>query len=198
MPYEVIKRFEESVSDWCGSRYAIAVESGTAAIFLSCVYRQVKIVSIPRFTYPSVPCSIIHAGGRVIFDDRKWEGSYELLPYGIHDAALRFQPSMYHGGLMCLSFHSKKHLALGRGGMILCNDSTERDWFRKARFDGRNECSLKDDYFSMLGWNMYLQPEQAARGLQIFSFYKNNGVFNDLKFEEQGYPDLSKFPVYQS
>jgi dTDP-4-amino-4,6-dideoxygalactose transaminase len=197
MPYSVIRNFEESIAAWTGARYAVAVESCTAAIFLCCVYRHVKTVKIPKQTYPSVPCSIIHAGGRVKFTDEIWDGIYELKPYKIYDAALRFRPEMYEGGFVCLSFHLKKHLPIGRGGMILTDNPRAYEWFKRARFDGRGECPLSSDKFTMLGWNMYLQPEQAARGLQLFQVYKSKNKFDDLPFSEQGYPDLSKFPVYQ-
>ena len=122
MPYKVVTDFENRIADFSGAKYAVAVESCTAAIFLSCFYKRVKDVFIPKRTYPSVPCSIIHAGGRVHFTDQAWSGTYELAPYGIVDGALRFRRDMYKGGLHCLSFHIKKLLPIGRGGMILTDD----------------------------------------------------------------------------
>ena len=47
----------------------------------------------------------------------------------------------------------------------------------------------------MLGWNMYLSPDQAARGIQLFELTKNR-TLADLKAEEQGYPDLSQYAIY--
>ncbi|MFZ2602710.1 MAG: DegT/DnrJ/EryC1/StrS family aminotransferase [Candidatus Omnitrophota bacterium] len=94
----------------------------------------------------------------------------------------------------CLSFHIKKRIPIGRGGMILCNDLQAMQWFKKARYDGRDECALsqqKDIIFC--GFNMYLMPEQAARGLQLFHACDN---FTDLE-EIPDYPDLSKFTVYK-
>lgn len=195
MPYRVVDDFEKRIAEFAGSKYAVAVESGTAALFLSCVYKKVKDVFIPKFTYPSVPCSIIHAGGRVHWTDQSWSGTYELAPYGIIDGALRFKRGMYHGGLHCLSFHIKKLLPVGRGGMILTDDAQADHWFRKARFDGRSPIPLADDSFDMLGWNVYMTPDQAARGLQLFELTKHKELA-DLKVEDQGYPDLSKYAVY--
>jgi dTDP-4-amino-4,6-dideoxygalactose transaminase len=195
MPYKVVKDFEDRVAEFAGSKYAIAVESGTAAIFLSCVYRKVKDVFIPKHTYPSVPCSIIHAGGRVHWTDQVWSGTYELAPYGVIDGALRFSRGMYRGGLHCLSFHIKKLIPIGRGGMVLTDDAAADKWFRLARFDGRQPVPLLQDNFTVLGYNMYMTPEQAAKGLQIFEMVKNKNM-PDLKVEEQGYPDLSRYPVY--
>ena len=196
-PYKIVKEFEKTIADWSGSKYAVAVESGSAALFLSCVYKKVNEVEIPKYTYPSVPCSIIHAGGTIKFSDKKWSGIYELKPYGIIDGALRFKPKMYKGGLHCLSFHIKKHLPIGRGGMILTDDNNAYKWFKKARFDGRDEIPLQEGKLTMLGWNMYMTPEQAVRGLQLFSTI-NFQSLEDLDSTKQGYPDLSEFPIYEN
>ena len=49
----------------------------------------------------------------------------------------------------------------------------------------------------MLGWNFYMMPELATRGLLLMSqFYNGDGnpkVNDDL---ELPYPDLSKFEIY--
>lgn len=201
-PYQVIRDFEEEVATWSGAKFGVAVESCTAALFLSLQYRKTELpggylgtVEIPARTYPGVPCAIIHSGGRVNFRQVPWSGVYELAPYRIVDGALRFQKNMYEGGLHCLSFHLKKHLPIGRGGMILTNDEKAYKWLKKARFDGRDEVPLLQDNFTMLGWNMYMQPEQASRGLQLFSLVKGR-VQEDLKVEEQGYPNLAEYKIY--
>lgn len=202
-PYDVVDDFERRIANWAGAPYAVAVESGSAAIFLCLMWENRKknnsgnMVKMPRFSYPSIPCSIIHSGMSVKFTDEKWEGEYQLKPFNIWDSALRFKKDMYRPKAMqCLSFHIKKRLNVGRGGMILLDNKTAYNWFRKARFDGRNPVPLKKDNFTMLGWNMYMTPEQAATGIQIFESIKNKDL-PDLSFEEQGYPDLSKFSIYQ-
>src|SRR3990172_12074217 len=119
----VIRQFEKTIANHCGAQYGVAVESCTAAIFLCCKYFNVRWVHIPKFTYPGVACSIIHAGGKVSFSNDTWSGIYRLYPYEIYDSALRFMRGMYiRGTFYCLSFHIKKHLPIGRGGMILCDD----------------------------------------------------------------------------
>ena len=138
-PYQVVDKFEKQIAKFAGSKYAVAVESGTAAIFLSLIYRGITpsvYAWIPKLTYPSVPCSIIQAGGVVRFDDRKWKGVYEIKPYGVIDGALRFRKGMYKGGLHCLSFHMKKLLPIGRGGMILTDDKKAYEALKRLRFDG--------------------------------------------------------------
>lgn len=200
-PYTVVEELEKRLAEFCGAPHAVAVESGTAAIFLSLMYvkfqnKQIRTVRIPKYTYPSVPCSIIHAGGKVLFQDIEWKGEYQLYPYPIWDAALRFKKKMYHGGLQCLSMHIKKRLNVGRGGIILCEDEFTAGWLKRARFDGRNPVPLKEDNFYQLGWNMYLEPSNAARAIQIFETLRNKRL-PDLKVEDQGYADLSLFDIYK-
>ena len=203
-PYKVVEMFEEAIAQYCGSKYAVAVESCTAAIFLSLMYIKHTheswygpIIEIPKNTYPGVPCSIIHAGFKVRFSKNEWAGEYELSPLNIWDAALRFRKGMYHDGLQCISFHIKKLLPIGRGGAILTDDFEAVKWLRKARFDGRNPVPLLENNFDMLGWNLYMNPPDAARGLQLLQTLGDREL-EDLEVEKQGYPDLSTFKIYQT
>lgn len=197
-PYSIVTEFEEIIAEYAGARYGIAVESCTSAIFLSLMYTGIKgeRIYIPKFTYPGVACSIIHSGNKIIFTDEQWQGIYELEPMDVWDGALRFKKGMYKGGLHCLSFHIKKLLPIGRGGMILTDDYEAVKWLRRARFDGRNPVPLQEDNFDMLGWNCYMQPEQAARGIQLFQVIKDKNL-PDLSVESQKYADLSQFKIYQ-
>ena len=199
-PFESVKRLEEAIASFAGSKYAVAVDSCTNALFLSLKYNNVKnkTITIPKRTYVSVPCSIIHAGGKVKFEDSDWKGHYQLKPFPIYDAAKRFTKNMYvKDSFYCLSFHAKKKLAIGRGGMILTNDKKAYEWFKLARFDGRHETDLNSDNFEMIGWNFYMTPEQASRGLWLFHSInnQNGGVHEDLE-ENPPYPDLSKYKIY--
>lgn len=200
MAYQVVRQFERSICDFVGAPFGVAVESGTAALFLSLQY-HVKVkgfsgpVKIPARTYPSVPCSIINAGLPVEFETKEWAGVYELEPLKIIDAALRFKKGMYQAGTMlCLSFHAKKHLPIGRGGMILTDNPKADEWLKLARFDGREEVPLPESQLPIVGWNMYMTPEQAARGLMLFQAFKDAP---DLNSKCQGYPDLSKVAAYK-
>src|SRR5690348_16344446 len=200
-PYHIVSEFEEAVAEYCGSMYAVAVESGTAAIFLSLMYyRQFKgdvgIVKIPARTYPSIPASIIHAGGKVEFEQKLWWGEYVLGHTNIWDAALRFKKNMYHGGFQCLSFHVRKLLPIGRGGMILTNNEHAVKWLRLARFDGREPLPLQEQKeFTVIGYNMYMEPANEARGIQLLQALGDREL-PDLKVEDQKYADLSKHKIY--
>jgi len=182
----------------------VTVDNQSNALFLSLYYENIKgkEIEIPNRTYPSVPCEIIHAGGKVKFykiDGEKLKGPYQLKPTKVWDSALRFTANMFIPNThMCVSFTGPyKHLKLSKGGAILTDDVKAYEWFKRARFSGRRECSYHDDEFDMLGWNFYMMPELSARGLLMMNqFYDYNGnkkINDDI---ELPYPDLSKFKIY--
>jgi len=161
---------------------------------------SVKSVTIPSKTYLSVPQSIIHAGGEVVFDTsietNSWKGIYQLKPYPIYDAAKRFTSNMYiSGSFICLSFHAKKHLKIGKGGMILTDNKDAVEWFKKARYEGRSEKLYHEDDIDMLGWNMYMTPQQASHGLALM---QNIPTHNDDLGENNGYRDLTEFSIFKN
>jgi dTDP-4-amino-4,6-dideoxygalactose transaminase len=197
-PYKIVEMFEQALAEYSGSKYCVCVESCTSAILLSLLWVSVKgySVSIPKRTYPGVAASIIHAGGKLEFDDRNWQGVYSLDPFAIIDGALRFRKGMYiKETFHCLSFHGKKLLPIGRGGAILTDDKDAYEWFKLMRFDGRRPVPLQEDTISLVGYNCYLQPEQAARGLQLMQAMGDKEL-PDLSVESQKYSDLSKQPAY--
>jgi len=193
-PYKIVKMFEEEVANYTGAPFAVSVDSCTNALFLCCKYLNVKEVILPKRTYLSVPQSVIHSGGTVKFDDTSWEGLYQLKPYPIYDAAKRFTSGMYQDEtLMCLSFHIKKHLKIGKGGMILTDNKDAVEWFKKSRYEGRSELFYTEDNIKYLGWNMYMTPEEAARGLTLMQNYPDHN--NDLTEE---YRDLTEMGVFKN
>jgi len=101
--------------------------------------------------------------------------------------------SMNYTTFVCLSFHWKKFIPIGRGGIILTNDDKADKILRKMRFDGRAEdTEPKEDIFITPGHHCYMLPEEAARGLLFMSDVKD--YYEDLP--EPNYPDLSKNFVY--
>jgi len=203
--YKITEEFENEVAEYTGAKHVIAVDNQSNALFLALYYEKIngKIISIPSHTYPSVPCEIIHAGGKVEFipsEEKTLKGAYQLKPTKVWDSALRFTADMYIPDThMCVSFTGPyKHLKLSKGGAILTDNYDAYHWFKRARFSGRRECAYHDDYFDMLGWNFYMMPEIATRGLLLMNqFYTPDGTKlhnNDL---ELPYPDLSKFEIYK-
>jgi len=197
-PYHIVRMFEESIADYTGAPYAVALDSCTNALFLCCKYLNVQEVSIPSKTYLSVPQSIMQAGGTVVWDrDRNnWTGIYQLEPYPIWDSAKRLTSNMYiPGSFMCLSFHIKKTLKIGKGGIILTDNKDAVEWFKKARYEGRSEKFYHEDNIKTMGWNMYMTPQQAAHGLCLLQNYPLH--VPDLG-ENNGYRDLTEFDLFSS
>lgn len=199
--YIITEMFEQKVAEYTGAPYAVAVDSCSNAIFLSLMYEGVKDlpIHIPAKTYMSVPCEIIHAGASVVFTKESWKGMYNLYPTSVYDSALRFTSNMYiRNTFMCLSFTGpSKRLKLSKGGMILTDNKDAYEWFKRARMSGRREKPYIDDNFDMIGWNFYMLPELAVRGLTLMrGFYDADGKplsFPDIRGH---YSDLSKFKVY--
>lgn len=191
-PYKIVEMFEETVADYCGSKFAVSTDNCTDALLLCCEYLKVKEVTIPCRTYLSVPQSIMHAGGIIKFRDYEWRGIYQLEPYPIYDAAKRFTSGMYiPETFMCLSFHTKKHLKIGKGGMILTDNKEAYEWFIRARYEGRDH--INDD-IEINGWNAYMSPDVAARGLMLI---QNMPEHNEDLPENPPYRDLREMPLYK-
>ena len=199
-PYETTRNFEQALCEYTGARYAVCVNSCTAALQLSVMWcdrhdieRPQTVVSIPKRTYVSVPMAIIHAGCAVSFRDYDWRGSYQLRPFPVWDSARRFTSGMYNGGFRCISFASSKILGMEQGGAILHDNKEADSWFRDMRFDGRiNGTTPEPDTVTCIGLHCIMLPSVAAQGLlRLHRLPKHNEDMPDYP-----YPDLSTFPVF--
>ena len=203
--YDITNECEKRIADYTGSPYAVALDNQSNGLFLALMYEKVAgtTITIPERTYPSVPCEIIHAGAKVNFspvDGTTLKGAYQLKPSRVWDSALRFTGDMYiPNTFMCISFTGPyKHFKLSKGGAILTDNEDAYAWFRRARYSGRRECSYHDDSFDMLGWNFYMMPELAARGVLLMNqFYNADGSKKQNDDLELPYPNLSKFDIYK-
>ena len=80
--------------------------------------------------------------------------------------------------------------------MILCDDYEAYKWFQQARYEGRHTADkvlYKEDNFSMIGWNMYMTPEQAAKGLELFEKMADENPDQESSGSSK---DLSIYPIY--
>jgi len=201
---EIVEEFERLVSDYAGCEYGVAVSSCTNAIFLSLEYLKYideieihDVVTIPSHTFLSVACQLKHSGFEIKFLDAYWSGLYQLKPTRIWDCATRFKKGMHVGAdaLQCVSFQYRKILKLGRGGMILTNDEKAVKWLKMARINGRHPgVSRFNDNPEFAGWNFYMTPAEAARGIDLFMQLPN---YNDDVGCNLDYPDISKYEVFQ-
>ena len=207
--YDITNEFERRLGEYTGAPYVITLDNQSNGLFLALYYenyvkKSIKTdsITIPNRTYPSVPCEIIHAGLKVKFKQVKGKtikGAYNLEGSNVWDSALSFTSEMYKPDThMCISFTGPyKHFKLSKGGAILTDSHEAYLWFKRARYSGRRECSYHDDNLDMLGWNFYMMPELASRGLLLMGqFYDLEGKPKHNTDLELPYPDLSKFEIY--
>lgn len=197
--HEVTKQFEKMLCEYTGAPYAVTTISCSAALFLAMMRKGVKgkKIAIPERTYPSVPCEIINAGGLVEWmpvEGRTLKGAYQLGDTGIWDCALRFTSGMYVSGqTQCVSFTGpRKILQLTRGGAILTDNKEDYEWFKKARYSGREEVdALQQENFDMIGWAFYMPHVIASIGVMNLQCFPRHNEDREVE-----YPKLSDHKVY--
>ncbi len=203
---QVIELFENTIARYVGAKYGVSVSSNTGGIFLALKYllhsgklKEGGAIDVPSRTFISVPMAVIHAGLKVNFTPRPWKGFYRLAPTQIYDSATAFFRNMcadYPEGLFVLSFQYRKSLPIGKGGMIMTNDKKAYAYLVKARFNGRAIAARKPE---IIGWNMYLPPEQAARGLTLFDGLDlRNSKLTSARFStgSSSYADISGWKIW--
>lgn len=196
-PWDVVDAFEAKVAAYAGSKYAVALDSCTSSLFLCLKFLGATgVIRIPSRTYLSVPEAIIHAGCIPRFEPNEWTGSYLLDPYPVIDSAARFTAGMYaRNTFQCLSFHHRKTLGIAKGGMILTDDLAAAEWFRLAGYEGRDRRLSYDTMPepTICGWNMYMPPEQAARGILLMEKLPDQ---NEDRGGSWKYQDISKYKLW--
>ena len=80
-PWDAVDLFEKKVAAYAGSKYAVAVDNCTDALFLCLKYLKCDEnpcpIHIPEQTYVSVPMTIHNAGCKFKFKKFMWEGMYQ-------------------------------------------------------------------------------------------------------------------------
>lgn len=202
--WDWVTHFETEVSNYTGHKHGIACDSNSNAIRLILYYLGIERekITIPKNTYVSVPNQIILSGNTPVFEDITWEGLYVLGGVPIVDAATGFWENMgseYRDYFMILSFHLKKIIKIGKGGMILTNDDKFEKWARPMIYDGRHkEVLYSDDEFECIGWHMYMTPEEARKGLMLFNEFKNENNPTTICGGSNTYKDISKFSIFNN
>lgn len=196
-PWDIVTAFENKLAEYSGSKYAVCVDSCSNAMFLCMKYLGItgQTITLPKHTYASTPMQCIHAGNKIQFKDIEWSGEYYLGNTPIVDAATKFCKGMYiPDTYYCVSFHHRKTLKIGRGGVILTDDKQFDDWCRPMIYDGRHKYVIhNEDDYECIGYHMYMTPEDAAIGL---SKLEQIGDTNPDTGSNLTYKDLSKQPVF--
>lgn len=197
MDFNTVKTFENKIANFFGSPYAVCLDSCTHGIELCLRLQNISYISIPKRTYISVPFLANKLNINLEWRDEKWQDYYKVNEdfKPIYDAAVLWKKDSYiPGSFMCLSFQFQKHLSLGRGGAILCDNKEDAIALKKMSYDGRlPNIPWRDQDIKSYGYHYYMAPEIAQLGLDKF----NKAVKTKPKqWEITDWPDLTKMAVF--
>lgn len=196
MSFKAVHELEQKVAQFFGAPYGVAVDCCTHGIELCLRRNNDKIISVPHRTYISVPFLAKKIGIDLVWKDIEWKDYYYLTTNIIDAAVLWKKDSYIPGTFMCLSFQFQKHLSLGRGGMILCDDWESMMVLKKMSYDGRlPDIPWRDQNIDSMGYHYYMTPEIAQNGLdkleEAIKTKPRQWVVSD-------WPDLTKMKVFKN
>jgi len=191
-----ITKFENIISGFYGAQYAIAVDCCTHAIELCLRLIKPVTVATPKHTYLSVPMTFEKLNLEWQWHDTYWKDYYYIGNTNIVDAAVYWKQHGYiPNTLMCLSFQFKKHLNLGRGGMILLDNEEQYNQLRKMKYDGREDNTpWAEQNIDTIGYHYYMTPETAEIGIAKSAPAMSTPA---RQWSYKDYPDLSKMKVFE-
>ena len=146
----------------------MAVDCCTHALELCLREQKIQKFSTPKRTYISVPFLAYKLNIDFSWRDENWQDYYYLGDSNIIDAAVLWEKDSYIANtFMCLSFQFRKHLSLGRGGMILTDNKEAALRLKKMSYDGRlPDVPWREQNISSVGYHYYMTPETAQLGLE--------------------------------
>lgn len=198
MNFDVVSTFENKVSEFFGSKYAVAVDSCTHGLELCLRYTKETKINVPKRTYLSVPFLAEKIGLEREWRDENWE-NYYTVNYGnkkIIDAAVLWKKNSYiPNTFMCISFQYQKHLSLGRGGIILLDNEVDYLSLKKMSYDGRlPNVPWRDQDIDTVGFHYYMTPETAKLGLDKLQMAIDT---SPRQWVVTDWPDLTKMQIFK-
>jgi len=195
MSFQAVENFEKEVAKFFGAPEAIAVDCCTHAIELCLRYEKVKEITVPKRTYVSIPFLADKLNIDFTWKDEEWVDFYFLSEKIIDAAVLWKRDSYIPGTHMCLSFQFRKHLSLGRGGMILTDDREAASSLKKMSYDGRlPDVPWRQQNIATVGYHYYMTPETAQRGLDKLP---DAIKVKPKQWSIMDWPDLTKMEVFK-
>lgn len=194
--FDKVKEFEKQIAEFYGAPFAVATDCCTHAIELCIRYTGAKSVTCPVQTYISVPFTLDKLNIKWSWEEKNWTDFYYIGNTTIIDAAVYWKENSYiDNTFMCLSFQFKKHLSLGRGGMILCNNEEDYLELKKLSYDGRlPNIPWADQNINSIGYHYYMTPETAEMGLKKFQDAVNT---ESRDWSWKDYPDLRCMDIFK-
>lgn len=213
-----VKEFESKVSDYLGTKYAIAVTNCTAALHLALLSIDVSQddeVIVADYTFPATGHSVLYCKAKPIFVDinpktynidpskieekinDKTKAIIPVHTFGqsaemdeireiakkynlkiIEDAACSFGAKYKNkysgtiGDIGCFSFHARKGLTTGEGGMIVTDNKELAEKMRhlsvfgmKSTWDREKDNKFIVPEFIDIGYNYKMSDITAAIGI---------------------------------
>lgn len=196
MSFEVVSEFEKKVAEFFGAPYGISVDSCTHGIELCLRYTNAKSINVPKHTYLSVPNLASKLNIQLVWKDVEWVDYYTVTSNVIDAAVLWKKNSYITGSFMCISFQYQKHLSLGRGGIILCDNEMDAINLKKMSYDGRiPNIPWREQDIETIGYHYYMTPETAQLGLDKL----DNAIKTEpKKWTVNDWPDLTKLKVFET
>lgn len=194
MSFKVVQEFENKIANFFSAPYAVAVDCCTHGIELCLRYNRDTSITVPKRTYISIPFLAEKIGIELQWKNEDWTDYYYVTDKIIDAAVLWKKDSYISGTMMCLSFQFQKHLSLGRGGMILCDNETDYHNLKKMVYDGRRpNIPWRDQNISMIGYHYYMTPETAQKGLDKFDDAVKT---KPRKWAVTDWPDLTHMSIF--
>jgi dTDP-4-amino-4,6-dideoxygalactose transaminase len=189
--------FEHAIAEFYNAPYAVATDCCTHAIELCLRLFKPVHVTCPEYTYLSVPMTFEKLKIQWDFQDIKWKDYYFIGNTNIIDGAVYWKKDGYiRNTMMCLSFQYKKHLNIGRGGMILLDNKQQYEQLLKMRYDGRTDDKpWAEQDVDTIGYHYYMTPEQAEFGLEKLEIAR---AIEPRLWSFNDYPNLRKMSVFNA
>jgi len=193
--FEKVNEFEKVIADYFGAPYAIATDCCTHGLELSLIYAEANKITIPEHTYLSVPMTAVKLRLDWEWKQEYWRDYYNIGNTNVIDAAVLWKHNSYvPGSFMCISFQYRKHLNLGKGGMILTDDKAAYEDLVKLSYDGRSrDKPWAQQSVETIGYHYYMTPETAMLGLEKFPQVRDS---MPKTWGWENYPNLQTMPVF--
>jgi dTDP-4-amino-4,6-dideoxygalactose transaminase len=195
MSFNTITEFENKIAEFFGSPYAVAVDCCTHGVELCLRYTKSDHISVPKNTYLSIPFLAEKLNINREWRYEEWIDYYYVTDKIIDAAVLWKRNSYIPGTYMNVSFQFRKHLALGRGGVILTDDKKAAEILKKMSYDGRDPNVLwRDQNIDMIGYHYYMTPETAQLGLDKLPKAIET---EPVQWTIKDWPDLTQMKVFK-
>jgi len=195
MNFDTIKNFESEIAKFFGAPYAVAVDCCTHGVELSLRLTNATKIQCPKRTYLSIPMLSRKLGIDLEWKDENWSDYYYVTD-NVIDAAVLWKPNSYISNtLMSVSFQFRKHLSLGRGGVILTDNKEVALKLKKMSYDGRlPDVPWRDQNINSMGYHYYMTPETARLGLEKLPLAIKT---TPQKWVVEDWPDLTKMELFR-